>query len=129
MPIPDKIPIRREADYHTDQVGRCSNGSQYAGFCFFLRPGQQQLVAVLHCFDANGVHAGSEAWDVEPKRMLAEAIARLPDPTPGDIEIRPFVVQFFDTKFGLIPREDGECVEYLPYGLAFFPPWDGTYDT
>ena len=52
------------------------------------------------------------------------------------IEVAPFSVERFGTKFGLIPREpededDVWVVELLPGNyMAFFSPWDsGVYDT
>lgn len=129
MVIPTTIPIQRQAGYHTDTIGRCGDGSQFVGFCFFLDPGQRRLVSVLHLFDANGTHIESQAWESDAEQALDRAIADLCDPQAGDVAIQPFSVELLGTQLGLIPRDDGRCVEYLPYGLAFFPPWDGTYDT
>ena len=132
MAIPKLIPIAREAGYHTDQIGSYADG-QYVGFAFFLEPGQQRLVSVLHLFDVAGVHVSSQAWDsgsgVDPQTELNRAIAALPKAKPGNVLVVPFSVEFFGTTFGLIPDEDEERVDYEPYGLAFFPPWDGLYDT
>ena len=128
MPVPERIPVRREAGYHTDQIGRYGNGNQYIGFVFFLEREQRSLVSVLHLFDAKGAHLASEGWEGDPERALEEAIAKLANARPGDVSIRPFSVELLGTEFGLVQDGD-ESVEYRPYGLAFFPPWDGTYDT
>lgn len=131
MAIPKLIPIAREAGYHTDQIGSYADG-QYVGFVFFLETGQQRLVSVLHLFDATGVHVSSSAWDsaagADPQSELNNAIAALPNAKPCNVKVAPFSVEFFGTTFGMIPI-DNDRVDYQPYGLAFFPPWDGLYDT
>jgi hypothetical protein len=72
-------------------------------------------------------------------RAIDEAINRrlgeLGDFSFDDIKIRPFEINRFDTRFGFIavePEEEGEdwCVEFHPGNfMAFYPPWDGYYDT
>ena len=103
------------------------------GFSFFLESGQKRPVSVLHRFNSNWHHIGSEIYEKErmqdAEKTLEDAIAKLPNHQPGDIKVRPFSVKLNGLQFGLIPSGDGKCIEYLPYGLAFFPPWDGTYDT
>ena len=128
MAIPARIPIRREEGYHTEKIGRF-DGGQYIGFVFFLESGQRRLVSVLHRFDVSGNHVESEAWDEQPEVRLDEAIASLPSAEPGNVEVEPFLIELLGAQFGLIPREEQSYVVYLPYNLAFFPPWDGTYDT
>ena len=131
MAIPKLIPIAREDGYHTDQIGHYADG-QYVGFVFFLEPHQQRLISVLHLFDKSGEHVSSNAWDssdgVDPEAELANAISELPNPEPGNVKVAPFAVEFFDTTFGIIAVDDNR-VDYQPYGLAFFPPWNGLYDT
>ena len=131
MAIPKLIPIAREEGYHTDQIGKYANG-QYVGFAFFLEPSQQRLVSVLHLFDASGCHVSSDAWDssdhVDPQAELQNAIDALPNAKPGNVKVAPFSVEFFGKSFGMIPVGD-DRVDYEPYGLAFFSPWDGLYDT
>lgn len=125
--IPKLIPIAREEGYHTDQIGNCDNGP-YVGFEMFLdRP-----IAVLHIFDSNGQYQRTESWDAnngdDPRSALADAIAALPNPKPGDVKVSTFSEELFDLTFGLIP-DGNDHVEYVPYGLGFDPPWDGLYDT
>ena len=131
MPLPKVIPIAREEGYHTDQIGTYADG-QYVGFAFFLEYGQQRLVSVLHLFDEQGQHISSKAWDsaagADPEAELGAAIAALPEATPGNVKVAPFSVEFFGTNFGMVPKAE-DRVDYVPYGLAFFPPWDGLYDT
>ena len=131
MAIPKLISIAREEGYHTDHIGEYADG-QYVGFAFFPDPPQRRLVSVLHLFDASGCHISSEAWDssdgVDPQAELQKAIDALPEAQPGNVKVAPFSVEFFGTSFGMIPIND-DRVDYLPYGLAFFPPWNGLYDT
>ena len=127
--IPDLIPIRYEPGSHAEYVGRFDSG-QYVGFCFYLEPEQNRPVALLHRFDGRGDHTGTEIWEgPDAEARLAAAVAALPGGRPGGVRAAPFAVEAFGATVGLIPREDGAGVEYRPYGLAFFPPWDGTYDT
>ncbi|MGI9423603.1 MAG: hypothetical protein ACR2PA_10445 [Hyphomicrobiaceae bacterium] len=131
LAIPKLVPIAREEGYHTDQIGQFTEG-QYLGFVFFLEPHQQRLVSVLHLFDMSGKHTSSNAWDstdgVDPGAELANAISALPKPKPGDAMIAPFAVEFFGTTFGMIAVDD-DRIDYQPYGLAFFPPWNGFCET
>lgn len=129
--IPKLIPITRNKGYHTDKIGSFAHG-QFAGFVFFLEPEQQRLVSVLHVFDKFGFHQQSSAWDClagcDPKKELDNAIDKLIQAHPADIQVQLFTVDFFETTFGLIASDD-DHVEYVPYGLGFNPPWSGLYDT
>jgi hypothetical protein len=130
--IPSRIRIRREKGFHTDCLGRFGDKQQFMGFAFFLESGQRRPAAVLHRFDANGEHLGSEIWEtstmVSCERSLAEAVAKLPQVKAGHILIRPFSVELNGIEFGLVAGDD-ESLEYVPYGLVFSAPWNGTYDT
>lgn len=129
MTLPTKIHIQREENYHTDQIGICSDGTQYMGFTFFLEPYQTRLISVLHRFDRTGRHTSSKFWEIDPEESLRTAIAELPGATLMGTNVQPFTVEYDSIVFGLVPREDGMCYVYVPYGLVFAPPWDGTYDT
>jgi len=51
----------------------------------------------------------------------------------GHVRVQRFQVEIDGQTFGLVdasePEEDYESIHLLPNDLAFFPPWDGTYDT
>ena len=69
MAIPDRIPIAREEGYRTDAIGRFGGG-QFLGFVTFTLPMPPpddwprhcRCWAVLHRFDDDGNHLGTEAW-------------------------------------------------------------------
>lgn len=131
--IPHCIPIRREENYHTHYIGKYGTGLQYMGFPFYAEGNQKRPIAVLHLLDEDGAHISSQIWESESidkaEKAMAEAITKLPNSRPSNISAQIFSVELNGTIFGLIPRVDRPGVEYLPYGLGFFPPWDGTYDT
>jgi formate hydrogenlyase regulatory protein HycA len=149
--IPDTIPIRREADHHTHYIGRYSGRRQYLGFVVAApgsetSPGSEtRWYAVLHLFDKSGVYLETRhrlaGISSQPQRdvirkahlLLAELLEELPSRSYGNVKVRLFSTSIDGHPFGLIdtsePDEHQERVELLPNGLAFFPPWDGTYDT
>ncbi len=131
--IPDKIKIGRREDWHTHYVGTYDNGKFFLGFPFFGGLSQTRPLAVLHLLDADGNHERSQIWETE-KMFMAEkelktAVQSLKDFRYGDIMARCFTVVLNGLTFGLVADEDLKRVTYVPYDLAFFAPWDGTYDT
>jgi hypothetical protein len=152
MPSPKVIPIKRHAGYHTDSVGRYADG-QFLGCItgphtrLLAADGQlerrQRWYAVLHRFDHDGHHIGSdirftgttaegrEASVTQAAHILRKWLAELSDVVYGDIAIRPFRTMVDDIDFGLIDVSDehGDHLELVPNHLGFYPPWDGTYDT
>lgn len=153
VPIPDLIPIMHEPDYHTGQIGRYADGQFFACVTAAFPEGLQvgddwpehkRWYAVLHRFDRDGHHQGSEVWyagttaqgeqDVIDRadRVLTGWLSELPQPTLGDIAVRLFSVEVDGIVFGLVDESDdeyGEHVELYPNQLGFYPPWDGEYDT
>lgn len=129
--IPKRIPINREAGYHTEHIGKFRDG-QYMGFIFFLETGQTRLIAVLHLFDKAGAHLESKSWDTragaEPEKALVAAISALPEAKPDNISVQLFTITLLEHEFGL-KKIDSKRVAYVPYGLAFFAPWTGNYST
>lgn len=131
--LPKSIPINRREDYHTDSLGCYGGNMQYMGFAFFVNDGQKRPISVLHLLDQKGNHIESSIWETEKmndaEKELAHAINALPKSKPGNVIVKPFKVDLNGIEVGLIARDDGECYNYMPYDLAFFPPWNGQYDT
>jgi formate hydrogenlyase regulatory protein HycA len=152
MAIPDLIPIAREEGYRTDTIGRF-DGGQFLGFVTFTLPmpppddwpRHKRYYAVLHRFDDDGNHLGTEAWfagvaadgegDVHARASsrLDAMIAALGEVEYGDVSVKLFSVEVDGETFGLVdasdPDEEVEEVELKPNYLVFFEPWDGSYDT
>lgn len=144
---PKRIAIDHD-DYHAEHVGRTADGRQ-----FFLTgpfeparggdPGGE--FNALYLFDATGEFLSAEiesfgprgSFDVEAKeRAYRRLLDGLGPVTFQRIEVAPFEVDRFGTKFGLIGRDcdapdDLLAVEAQPGNyMAFFEPWDsGEYDT
>ncbi|MFG2235812.1 hypothetical protein ACGFNX_38425 [Streptomyces sp. NPDC048723] len=69
MAVPEIIPIAHEPDYRTSTIGRFSGGQFLASVTYAVPNGfamgdgweeQKRLFAVLHKFDHDGHHQGSE---------------------------------------------------------------------
>jgi hypothetical protein len=112
---------------------------------------QKRWLAVLHRFDADGNHLGSEsrlggyerdgqagaqeqAW-TELESMFA-ALCAHGEPAFGDIRARLFSVELDSVVHGLFyelagdEEGDEECVMLEPPDVMFHPPWDsGEYST
>jgi hypothetical protein len=102
--------------------------------------------AVLHLFDADGNHLGSEAriggFDVEdPDKACHKAALQLREmftpvrgknPKRCDIYVKPFSGVLDGVSHSLLyeanqPEEDGPVFEYVtlePLDIMFHPPWD-----
>ena len=144
---PEFLAVNRD-DYHAKHVGRTANGRQFFLTTPFVpeMPGQagNEFVA-LFLFDRRGklIEAKIDQFgprrtmDEEKRRAVYEARLReLGKVRFQRIEVEPFCVKRFRTRFGLIPRppeEEGEewAVEFHPGNvMAFYEPWDsGEYDT
>jgi formate hydrogenlyase regulatory protein HycA len=156
MSVPSRIPIAREEGYHTDTIGKCEDGRQFMAFVVASMPLDKLRVpegwqthkrwhAVLHTFDKLGQHLHTEVWTAgttadgeaqvieRAKSRLAEMLAKLGKVKYGGVKVSLFRVEVDGREFGLIdasePEEDYESIHLLPNDLAFFEPWDGTYDT
>src|SRR5690242_10412222 len=147
---PPKLVAINHDDYHAEHVGRTADGRQ-----FFLTTPFEPAGAVganeggefvaLYLFDAAGklLEAKIDAFGPratmdkeERRRVYQQRLQELGDVTHERIEVAPFVVERFGTKFGLVLREpedeeDVYAVEVQPGNyMAFFEPWDsGDYDT
>ncbi|WP_203898892.1 hypothetical protein [Virgisporangium aliadipatigenens] len=153
MAIPDRVPIAHEPGYRTDTIGSYDGGQFFGSVTATLEDGSgsrpdwpryKRWYAVLHRFDAQGVHTGSRIWfagtseeeSASVKRAeerLGEWLDALPGHTFGDIAVKLFQVEVDGHLFGLVDRSevyDGQDhAEFLPDDLGFDPPWDGLYDT
>jgi len=156
MAVPTTIKITREEGYHTDTIGKCSDGRQFLAFVVASLPLEKlrapdgwqkhkQWHAVLHTFDRIGKHLNTEVWTAgttangerqvieRARARLSEMLAALGSVKYGDVKVSLFRVEVGGREFGLVdasePDEDYESIHLLPNDLAFFEPWDGTYDT
>jgi hypothetical protein len=134
-------------DYAAKHIGRTSNGNQFFLTTPFLpavgtNPGCEFIA--LFIFDNNGVLLEAKIDKLGPRsevdRVAAntkydQRLAELGKVTFEQIKVEPFEIERFGIKFGLILQsredEDGSWVVELRPGnyMAFFPPWDGYYDT
>ena len=174
MATPDRLLIPWE-DYESGRftlVGRYGNeGNQFMAFVTgaFLadwwsgnRPPEylrnrwaehKRWYAVLHRFDSDGTHLGTEVWNggttadgqgqaIEcAVNKLAGLLESLGPRTSSDIWVKPFGVEidgyFFGLKYQLNSDDDpttsdsaSECVMLEPNDIMFHPPWDsGEYST
>jgi formate hydrogenlyase regulatory protein HycA len=151
--VPQSIKIARQEGYHTDRMGKYGGGNQFMGFVTAtvpkLRPKDRQThqrwYAVLHTFDKKGKHLNTEAWCAgttassereavaKAQAKLDQLIAALGKVKYGSVKVGLFQVQIDGHTFGLVdasePEEGYVSIHLLPNDLAFFEPWDGTYDT
>ena len=132
--IPDTIPIRREAGYHTDQIGSFRDG-QFMGFVVATLPATQaddsqasdprqhvRWYAVLHQFDSEGNYIKTDHWfagaTADGKRQVVDSaqqrLSEMLDQLEGnefeDVRIRLFSTTIDGHEFGLVDatREDEE---------------------
>jgi len=151
--VPKSIKIAREEGYHTDLIGKYGDGSQFMGFVTATLPTplpkawqrRKRWYAVLHTFDKKGKHLNTDACFAgttasgeqkaieKAQAKLDEMIEALGKVKYGNVKVGLFQVQIDGHLFGLVdasePEEDYESIHLLPNDLAFFEPWDGTYDT
>jgi hypothetical protein len=164
MAKPDKLRVAYE-DYegHFTGVGRLADGTQFMAFVTGAFPTGQQYyrgddwqhkkkwLAVVHRFDADGNHIGSESrlgafdiegWDVAGdkasghlKQMFAE-LCLGGQPKFRDIWVRLFSIEIDGVTHGLFyeqseeepePGEErDEWVMLEPRDIMFHPPWDSS---
>jgi len=165
MAAPDKIriPYQNFDGARFDCIGRYAGGNQFMAFATGAFPGEERYpdpdsdwrkikrwVAVLHKFDSEGNHIGSESrlggFDAEGRQFAGEKAwhrlaqmlreAGLQNAEPCDIHIKPFSVEIDGVVYELVYEhdiEDGvehEHVMLWPNDIMFHPPWDsGKYST
>ena len=135
MAIPTVVPVAYQPGYRTAQLGR-HDGGQFFGCTAAIRAGDRNRVTVaLHLFDQDGNHLRTEFRpDIAPgdaPTVLANLVGQLSRVRYGDIGIRLFEITGHGRKWGLLDVSEGdhEQAELVPQGLAFYPPWNGEYDT
>ena len=166
MAKPDKLRIPLD-EHRFENVGRLPDGTQFmayvtgafpTGMKYYLGDDWQtkkKWLAVIHRFDAEGNHIGTEArlgaFDIEGRQAagdkafahLQELYAELTangEPEFCDIWVRPFSVEIDGVTYGLFyeqseeePEAGEECGEWVmlePRDIMFHPPWDsGEYST
>jgi hypothetical protein len=127
VPPPDRIPIKYEADYRTDQIGHHAQG-QFLGnvigaYLGGYQPGMSRddlrWYAYLHHFDQDGTYLCSDiefaGINVEgqaevvarAQAVLAEWLSQLDDLVYGDIAVSLFQTEYDDIVFGLVDESDG----------------------
>lgn len=135
-------------EHHASHIGHFSNGRQFFLTTPFVSASGadagREFVA-LYLFDKHGRFLEARVDDLgrranlneqRARRIFEQRLAELGPVEYGRIEVQPFEVRRFGTKFGLVPRapedEDDEWVVEMQPGnyMAFFEPWDnGDYDT
>jgi hypothetical protein len=133
--------------------GHLPDGTQLLAYIISLPPnagGLRDDLAAVHEFDADGHHrsirtrmirggsAGPRA-DAQLHQMVAPY--RAAGWRPGDIFVRPFLVEVDDLQHGFVFRASGDGLEgdeedrdenvwFMPFGFPFHHPYDsGSYDT
>ncbi|MBY0263357.1 MAG: hypothetical protein K2Q20_13495 [Phycisphaerales bacterium] len=143
---PKLIPILRD-DYHAQHIGTTADGRQFFLTTPFLPAsggtGGCEFIA-RYVFSRSGDLIDATIDDLGPRGAMDEQmrvdllhrrLSELGPTTPGDIRVKPFAVERFGVRFGLItvaPEEDGDTwwVKAMPGDfMAFTEPWDGLYDT
>jgi hypothetical protein len=159
MEPPEKVRVcYEEPDY--GHQGRLSDGRQFIAFTTGSAPlGQHwvdRVVAVLHLFDPDGNHLGTESrlggycqnhdtYREDDDRATAtawaaldELLARLapfpPERCPVDVRLFGLVINGVEYGFFFRPVVDDESEEewviHMPRDHWYYPPWDtGEYDT
>lgn len=148
MPGPPELIAIDHDDHHAEHVGRTEDGQQF----FLTSPFEPAIgdekgseYVALFLFDEEGNLVDAKIDDFGPwasvdekarRRVYEQRLTDLGDVEFDRIEVKPFAVEKFGRRFGLIPCEpedDGDpwAVEVMPGNyMAFFEPWDsGDYDT
>jgi formate hydrogenlyase regulatory protein HycA len=159
MAKPDKLRIAYEDDAYGrfNCVGRLRDGTQFMAFVTGAFPTgldyclgddwqhKKKWLAVIHRFDAEGNHIGSEtrvgASDIEGRQVGGDkAFAHLEQMWSGlcrggppefcDIWVRLFSVEIDGVTHGLFYEqseyEQGEWIMLEPPNIMFHPPWDSS---
>lgn len=135
-------------EYDASHVGCTADGLQFFVTTPFVPAtgdsAGREFIAV-YLFDKNGSLVDARIDDLGPRatldrgkarRLFEQRIKELGRLEHRRIQVRPFEIECFSTKFGFVPRppedeEDSWWVEVQPGNyMAFHEPWDsGEYDT
>jgi hypothetical protein len=136
-PLPEVIPIAYRPAGRTGQIGRYLHGQFVGGVVsdpeWFSSRHRFTSTVVLHLFDAEGRHTGSEFMpgisDIAvADEALSGLIGALGQTAFGDVAIRSFSLKAHGRVWGLEAREGNpDWVDLEPQELAFHEPWDGSY--
>ncbi|MFC7247365.1 hypothetical protein ACFQO7_33255 [Catellatospora aurea] len=151
MPMPSLIPIGYQGGEHLSAVGHHAGGLFLA---FVARAHQDDQdprdptnpgywLAILHTFDAAGVHLATSVRPVPRGRLGADAAAAyeaadaelaalidtLPDRRKDVISVQPFSTTVAGFTVGLVADREARYAELVPAGIRFGEPWDGDYST
>lgn len=143
---PELIGISHD-DFYSKHIGKTADGQQF----FLTNPfipaigenaGREFIALYLFTTDGHLIEAKiddlgtRQHLDDEAARALIEKrLAELGEISFGDIEVAPFRLERFGTEFGLILNEPEDADEDWTVTaepgnyMAFYPPWDGDYDT
>lgn len=146
---PKLIRIQHD-DYLASLVGKTKNGRQFFITQPFVPRGRDFVARYV--FDKAGAFLEARiedlgvrksktlpgnALDGDPRvtALQAEMLKELGEVKLGNIKVAPFSYQHKGIAFGLIPQEpeddddDWSVIAEPGDYMAFYPPWDGEYDT
>lgn len=171
MAVPDllMIPYENVGGGRFTDIGRYGDGKQFMAFVTAAFPADwwdgsrspaflrnrwaeyKRYYAVLHRFDPQGSHLGTDTWSggtyadnpvkatERAEEKLDQLIASLGPYQKGDIWVKPFGVEDGGYFFGLVyhhaedpdfPEDSDEYVMLEPNDIMFHPPWDsGSFST
>ncbi|MFJ9518638.1 hypothetical protein ACIRPK_10270 [Kitasatospora sp. NPDC101801] len=130
-----QVPVAYEPRARTRWIGTCAEGQFFGDVTG--APNLPGIMALLHRFDPDGNHLVTDFSQVTDVDVAHDELAKLLDTltavAPGPIRIRPFEVEAYGVRWGLIDHtvdHDGrEHYELLPQWLGFGAPFDGLYST
>ena len=136
-------------DYHAKLVGKLNDGRQFFITQPFVMYANDYVARYLFGKDGKFIEAkihdlgkrnnnvlpgnglvGSELVESIPKAFLTEMGSYV----LSDIKVAPFRYSFHGVDFGLIANKEDDDDDWTVTAepgdyMAFFPPWDGDYDT
>lgn len=149
LKAPKRIKIKPD-DYEANNIGKIADGRQFFLTCPFVpgtksAPGTEYVACYIFAAAGEFISAQIDALGVRgsgtaEKRVMIveERLKALGKTRRQSIKIVPFSIIKNDVEFGLIARppedpndaEDHWWIEAQPGNyMAFYPPWDGDYDT
>lgn len=142
--LPPRFVRINHDDYHAQYVGKVSDGSQFfLTHPFAPEPGDKPggSYIALYIFDEFGIlteariEQQGEVTQTQVAALTQLWLDSLGEYRFADINVAPFCVEKYDRQFGLIfdPEDEEELGSWVTVqpgdNMAFYPPWDGEYDT